>query len=282
MLQFLGFGFLSVKDAESLTNDMDSHLLQPRGTSEIAFVLFTDLVAYSELSMAQQRTVKSQLKDVALDTSACRLAERKNDIIYRSTGDGIALVFFRDPEAPVQCSIEISTRLRSKPDLSLRMGMHSGPVLRDTDVSDQPDVTGAGINIAQRVMDAGDAGHILLSKAMADILIELGGWGPFLHDLGEVVVKHSKKVHLYNFYSDEFGNSNVPVRLLPDKTYAANASANKNADRRATHSDDSEPTSVSRRVTSELGNATTSSTKSCIHCGMLRLNGGRSCIHCGR
>jgi len=262
---------------------MDSHFLEPRGTSEIAFVLFTDLVAYTELSMAQQRTVRSQLKDVALNTDACRLAKRKNEIIYRSTGDGIALAFFGDPEAPVQCSIEISTNLKSKPDLSLRMGMHSGPVFRDTDVSDQPDVIGAGINIAQRVMDAGDAGHILLSKTMADILIELGEWRPYLHDLGEVVVKHSKKVHVYNFYSDRFGNRNIPAKLQsPDKVYTANASANSNSDWRTNYAENGMPPSASRRVTSESGDASKSSSQSCIHCGMLRLNGGRSCIHCGR
>lgn len=260
---------------------MDSHLIEPRGASEIAFVLFTDLVAYSELSMAQQQTVKSRLKEVARNTHACRLAERNNDIIYRSTGDGIALVFFRDPEAPVQCSIEISSELKSKQDLSLRMGMHSGPVLRDTDVTNQPDVTGAGINTAQRVMDAGDAGHILLSKTMAEILIDLGEWRPFLHDLGEVTVKHSKRVHLYNFYGDAFGNSNMPTKLrLSDKTYAANASANSNPDRRTTSSEFNIP-GLSRDI-SKFAGATSSSTQSCVHCGMLRLNGGRSCIHCGR
>lgn len=260
---------------------MDSHLLRPRSSSEVAFVLFTDLVAYSELSMAQQLTVKSQLKDVALNTDACRFAKSNNEIICRSTGDGIALAFFRDPEAPVRCSIEISAKLRSKPDLSLRMGMHSGPVGRDTDVGDQPDVSGPGMNIAQRVMDVGDSGHILVSKAMADILIDLGEWRPFLHDLGEVVVKHSKKVHLYNFYSDAFGNRNVPVKFRStERKYAANASAEWNSDQRpGRHSGTG---SISLPIdTFESRKATASPTQSCIHCGMLRLSQGRRCIYCG-
>ncbi len=264
---------------------MDSHLSDSAESPEMAFVLFVDLVAYSELSMSQQRTVKSQLKDIALNTNACRVAERKNAVVYRSTGDGLALVFFGDPETPVRCAMEMSVRLKRNPDLALRMGMHSGPVFRDTDISEQPDVVGGGINIAQRVMDIGDAGHILLSRAIADILIELGDWKTFLHDLGDVPVKHGRKVHLYNFYNTEVGNSSTPTRFphRPAVTHAATSSEGRVARHGETRdSESSRFVSVSRKTISETSSASQSRGRYCLGCGMLLQNEDESCVYCGR
>jgi class 3 adenylate cyclase len=262
---------------------MNSQVSSASEHSEIAFVLFTDLVAYSNLTMPQQRRVRSQLEDVARNTRACQLAKSKSSLIYRSTGDGIALCFFEDPEAPVHCAKEISTGLKSNPSLSVRMGIHSGPIFRVTDVNDYPDIIGGGINTAQRVMDIGNAGHILLSKAIADILIELGDWRPFLHDLGEVTVKHDKKVHIYNFYSDDFGNSDMPMILRPSaKGYAATASEDWNSGRKETQAGSSTLASVSGRIGHESKDTKRFSSRYCLHCGMLLPSGGRSCSHCGR
>src|SRR5438309_7012663 len=141
------------------------------------------------------------------------------------TGDGITLVFYHSPEAPVECALEISRALKEHPELQLRMGVHSGPVSGVIDVNEQSNVAGAGINVAQRVMDCGDAGHILLSKHVAEDLEEYEHWQPHLHDLGEIEVKHGVRVSIVNLYTEELGNQEVPEKFRQAKETQAAPSA---------------------------------------------------------
>jgi class 3 adenylate cyclase len=157
---------------------------------EIGHVLFVDIVGYSKLLINEQSEQIQKLKEIVRGTDQVRLAEAEGKLMRLSTGDGGALVFRNSPEAPVLCALEISKALKSHPELRVRMGIHSGPVNEVTDLNEQANIAGAGINLAQRVMDCGDAGHILLSKRLADDLGNYGRWQPYLHDLGECEVKH--------------------------------------------------------------------------------------------
>ena len=143
------------------------------------------------------------------------MAPQRNQLIRLPTGDGIALVFFGDPEAPARCALEISQALKECPEIQLRMGIHSGLVYRTSDINTNMNVAGGGINLAQRVMDCGDAGHILVSKRVADDLGQLARWSTQLHDIGEAEVKHGVRVHLFNLYTDELGNPEIPAKLKP-------------------------------------------------------------------
>ena len=179
---------------------------------EIAHVLFIDAVGYSKLLINQQRELLEELNRVVRSSNRFRAAESAGKLIRLPTGDGMALVFSESPEAPVQCALEVSGAVKDRSHLPLRMGIHSGPVSRVVDVNDRSNAAGAGINIAQRVMNCGDAGHILLSKHTADDLVEYARWKPFLHDIGECEVKHGTKVGLVNFYGSEVGNPALPGR----------------------------------------------------------------------
>jgi TolB-like protein len=180
---------------------------------EIGHVLFMDVVGYSKLLINEQREIQGQLTQIVRNTEHFRGAEAAGKLIRLAAGDGMALVFFNSPEAPVQCALEISEALKAYPHLKLRMGIHSGPVSGVTDVNDRSNVAGAGINMAQRVMDCGDAGHILLSKRIADDLAQDGRWRPQLHDLGECSVKHGVGVFIVNLYSDKIGNPQLPEKV---------------------------------------------------------------------
>ncbi len=179
---------------------------------QIAHVLFIDTVGYSKLSINEQRKLFDQLNRVVRSAPQFRAAESSGQFLRLPTGDGMALVFYDNPEAPAQCALEIARAVADVPDLPLRMGIHSGPVSRVTDVNDQLNVAGAGINIAQRVMSCGDAGHILLSKGTADDLGELQFWKPFLRDLGECEVKHGLRLQLVNLCGEGAGNARMPTR----------------------------------------------------------------------
>lgn len=180
---------------------------------ETAHVLFMDIVGYSKSLMDQQRTRLSQLQQIVLATNECRQT-RPDNLIRLPTGDGMALVFFGDPEGPVRCAVEISRALKDQPDLiDLRMGVHSGLVYRIADINTNMNVAGGGINIAQRVMDCGDSGHVLVSKRVADDLEQLARWSDHLHDLGDAEVKHGLRVHVFNLYGDDFGNPEPPARF---------------------------------------------------------------------
>jgi tetratricopeptide (TPR) repeat protein len=180
---------------------------------EIAHVLFTDIVAYSRLPMDQQPRVLATLQQLVSSTKAFRDAEAEGQLIRLPTGDGMALVFFGDPEAPVQCAVELSQALRAHPELRLRMGINTGPVYRVQDINANRNVSGGGINMAQRVMDCGDGGHILLSKSTAEVVSELEAWNAHLHDLGEAEVKHGVRIHVFNFHGETAGNPAVPSKL---------------------------------------------------------------------
>jgi TolB-like protein/class 3 adenylate cyclase/Tfp pilus assembly protein PilF len=180
---------------------------------EIAHVLFTDIVGYSKLPINQQRGLVQRLNEVVRDTDTYQAAETAGRLMTIPTGDGITLVFYHSPEAPVECALEISRALKKHPELQLRMGVHSGPVSGVIDATGKANVAGPGINIAQRVMDCGDAGHILLSKRVAEDLKEYPHWQPHLHELGECEVKHGVRVSVVNLYTGELGNAAVPEKL---------------------------------------------------------------------
>jgi adenylate cyclase len=179
----------------------------------IAHVLFMDVVGYSKLLVNEQREVVHELNEVVRQTSQFKKSDANGELICIPSGDGMALVFFQSPEEPVQCALEISRALKNHPHLCLRMGVHSGPVDTVKDVNDRINVAGAGINIAQRVMDCGDAGHILISQRVAEDLAQDRLWRPLLHDLGEIGLKHGAKVGIANLCTAELGNPCPPEKL---------------------------------------------------------------------
>src|SRR5438128_2747688 len=184
---------------------------------EIGHVLFIDIVGYSKLLINEQSEQIQKLKEIVRGTEQFRLAEAHGKLLRLPTGDGGALVFRTSPEAPALCAMEISTALKRHPDLHVRMGIHSGPVNEVTDLNEQANIAGAGINIAQRVMDCGDAGHILVSKRVADDLEQYLQWRPLLHELGECEVKHGLRISLLNLYGDETGNPELPEKFRQAK-----------------------------------------------------------------
>jgi class 3 adenylate cyclase len=181
---------------------------------EIAHVLFIDTVGYSKLSINEQRAVVDELTQIVRGTEQFQKADASDRLIKISTGDGMALVFYTSPEAPVRCAMGLSRALKDHPRLRLRMGIHSGPVSGVIDVTGRTNLAGAGINTAQRVMDCGDAGHILLSGHIAEDLTQYRHWQPYLHDLGECEVKHGLRMHLVNLYKD-----NLEPRLIENRVF---------------------------------------------------------------
>ncbi|MDQ3119713.1 MAG: adenylate/guanylate cyclase domain-containing protein, partial [Verrucomicrobiota bacterium] len=180
---------------------------------EIAHVLFIDIVGYSKLLINQQSELLRLLNEIARSTEQFRAAEKADMLVRLPTGDGMALAFFTSPDAPVRCAMEIDLRLKEYPQLNVRMGIHSGPVDSVKDVNDRTNVAGAGINMAQRVMDCGDAGHILLSKRVADDLAQYERWQPHLHDLGACEVKHGVRMEVVNLYTGEVGREDLPEKF---------------------------------------------------------------------
>jgi len=180
---------------------------------EIAHVLFVDIVGYSKVSINEQRAVIDELNEVVRASEQFQKAEVEARLIKIPTGDGMALVFYKSPEEPVKCALEISRTLKEHPRLQLRMGVHSGPVSGVIDVNGHPNLAGAGLNMAQRVMSCGDAGHILLSKRVAEDLQEYEHWRPLLHDLGVCEVKHGTRVAIVNLHADEVGNPQLPKKF---------------------------------------------------------------------
>src|SRR6266704_2124085 len=200
--------------ARHMSAPTDSHL-------EIAHVLFIDIVAYSKLLIDQQTELIKLLNEQVHSTEEFRTAEADGKLIRIATGDGMALAFFTSPDAPVRCALQLSEAIRESPRLQLRMGIHSGPVAQLADVNEQSNIAGAGINTARRVMDCGDAGHILLSGRVADDLGQFGRWQPQLHDLGEVEVKHGVRLDIVNLYTESVGNAAIPKKIAEAKRNAA-------------------------------------------------------------
>src|SRR5437660_1777945 len=180
---------------------------------EIGHVLFIDIVGYSKLLITEQSELLRRLSDVVRETEQFRSAEAEGKLVRLPTGDGMALVFRNSPEAPVQCALELSTGLKAHPELKVRMGIHSGPVNEVADVNERANIAGAGINIAQRIMDCGDAGHILLSRHVADDLEQYPRWRAYLHDLGECEVKHGVRIGVVNLSGDGVGNAATPKKF---------------------------------------------------------------------
>ena len=190
---------------------------------EIGHVLFIDIVGYSKLLINEQSEQLQKLKEIIRGTEQVGLAEAEAKLLRLPTGDGGALVFRNNPEAPVLCAMEIAQALKSYPQLRVRMGIHSGPVNEVTDLNEQANIAGAGINIAQRVMDCGDAGHILLSRHVADDLENYPRWQPCLHDLWEFEVKHGARIGIVNLHDDQIGNPRVPIKLQVLQKHRAHA-----------------------------------------------------------
>ena len=180
---------------------------------EIGHVLFIDIVGYSKLLINEQSNQLQKLKEIVRGNEQVRIADAEGKLLRLPTGDGGALVFRNNPEAPVLCAMEISNALKNHPELKVRMGVHSGPVNEITDLNAQANIAGAGINFAQRVMDCGDAGHILLSKHVADDLEHYPRWQPYLHPLGECEVKHGARIGVINLHNAEIGNPQLPNKF---------------------------------------------------------------------
>src|SRR5436190_16641290 len=183
--------------------------LQP----EIAHLLLIDIVGFSKLLDNEQIELLQELNQIVRGTECFQIAETGGKFIRVPTGDGMTLVFFHSPEEPVRCALEISRALQEHPPIQLRMGVHSGQVNRVADINDKTSLAGSGINVAQRVLDCGDAGHILLSGHVAEDLCQYRHWQPHLHDLGECEVKHGRRLHLFNLYKNNLGNSHLPDKL---------------------------------------------------------------------
>src|SRR5215471_10880370 len=194
---------------------------------EIAHVLFIDIVGYSKLRTNEQSAQIEKLREIVRGTEQFREAEAEGKLLRLPTGDGGALAFRNNPEAPVLCAEEIAKALKNHSEIRIRMGVHSGPVNEVTDLNERTNIAGAGINIAQRVMDCGDAGHILVSKHAAEDLEQYDQWQPYLHDLGECEGKHGEHLHVVNLYNDEIGNPAVPPKCartaIPGTTSATTA-----------------------------------------------------------
>jgi len=198
---------------------------------EIAHVLFMDIVGYSKLLIDEQSEALHELNQIVRNTEAARAAEAAGQLIFLPTGDGMALVFTGSVEEPVECALQISQKLCAQPSLPVRMGIHSGPVHHVADVNQRENIAGAGINIAQRVMDCGDAGHILLSKRVADDLAQYRRWQPYLHELGDFEVKHGVVVSIVNLYADVVGNAEPPAKLKHGKRLPERARGSERAKR---------------------------------------------------
>src|SRR6476659_6133400 len=179
---------------------------------EIGHVLFIDIVGYSQLLIEEQKGRLGQLTKIVLGTAQVRDSSDEQ-LVMLLTGDGMAFVLHHSAEEPARCAVESAQALKAHPEIAVRMGIHSGPVSEVTDVNGRSNIAGAGINLAQRVMDCGDAGHILLSQRVADDLAQYRQWSPRLHDLGECEVKHGLRVHVVNLFTEELGNPAVPQKL---------------------------------------------------------------------
>ena len=192
--------------------------LEPHLHLAVGHILFLDIVGYSKSLADEQKELIQELNRIVRETKQFQAAEAEGKLTRLPTGDGMVLVFTNNPEAPVECALEISQKLQSRPQLKLRMGIHSGPVNPVADVNDQANLAGAGINIAQRVMSCGDAGHILLSKHFAEDLEHYAHWRSHLHNVGEVQTKHGAKIQLVNLYTDQLGNAALPAKLKQART----------------------------------------------------------------
>jgi tetratricopeptide (TPR) repeat protein/class 3 adenylate cyclase len=196
-------------------SDQTSAVLDEGSGAESANVLFLDIVGFTKLAVNRQRQVLKQLLEAVRSTEEYNRANAADQLLRLPTGDGMALVFLNTtPVAPVCCAKHICKALSSgSQSFGVRMGVHSGPVYRDENIDNRPNVTGDGINLAQRVMSCGDEGHIILSNTVAEFLRAFDEWRPQIHDLGEVKVRHDKVLHIFNLYGEGFGNPAQPAAV---------------------------------------------------------------------
>ena len=192
---------------------------------ELAHILFLDMVGYSLLSMQAQAAYTQELQDIVRRDPAFLIAHSRGELVCRPTGDGMAIVFLRDAFAPLNCAVALAIELRKRPHIRLRMGIHAGPVYVVRDINQIADVQGDGIVMAQRVMDCGDAGHILLSHVAADLVKKTPNWAPMLHEMGVCSIKHNQPVHLFNLYAKEFGNRETPRKISTARSSADRSAA---------------------------------------------------------
>ena len=195
-------------NAQSTSADTEADL-----PLEIAYLLLIDVVGYSKLLVNEQVELLEELNHIVRSSECFRAAETSGKLIRVPTGDGMALLFFHSPEEPVRCALEISRALKGHSRMQLRMGVHSGPVNPVKDVNDQTNIAGSGINVGQRVLDCGDAGHILVSGHVAEDLSQYRHWQPYLRNLGECEVKHGLRLNLFNLCKDDLGNPQIPEKL---------------------------------------------------------------------
>jgi class 3 adenylate cyclase len=264
---------------------MDPHLTAKPGEPrqpQIAQVLFMDVVGFTKIKrMRDQLGLRYQLTDIVRNSTEYRLKEEGTSVICLSTGDGMALVFFDDPAAPIRCAIEISDKIRRQTAIGLRIGLHSGPVYRHPDIRKQPDVTGEGINIAQRVMSGGDPNHILLSRAMGDILIALGDWNDYISELFLIEVKDRLRLPVYNFSSEGLGNPNFPTkRVFEGKAQSLVRTAGSSLPRKEPGSTiNAGKNAITKKPSTQTNDLTR--LRNCGKCGMLLYRDSVSCMRCG-
>lgn len=213
---------LLVDDEKTLVAEPTKKVGSTDASPETAHVLFMDIVGYSRLLIDEQTNQLRKLQQFVSATNECQRAKTNHQLIALPTGDGMALVFFNDPEAPLRCAIEVTRALHATPEIKLRMGVHSGLIYRMEDIQNNMNVAGGGINIAQRVMDCGDEGHILVSKRVADDLGQLARWSNYLQDLGPAEVKHGVIIHIFSLVGEDFGNSATPRKLEKEETRPGN------------------------------------------------------------
>lgn len=185
--------------------------------SSLAHILFVDAVGYSKMPLEQQALVFRRLQDFVTDCPTAAEAANAGDLVRSPSGDGMALVFFGNCTQPLHCARELAERIDADGNFAVRMGLHSGNVVKQLDVNGLICASGDGVNIAQRVMDFGDGGHILMSLEYAKALQEAGDSAvDDCHDIGIAAAKHGRRVHLYNYYRPAIGTPDVPVKVRRD------------------------------------------------------------------
>ena len=176
-----------------------------------AHTYFMDIVGYSNKSTAEQKKVTDELISYVKGTEGFQQANRQGKLIILPTGDGMALVFFNSVHAAFKCAVDVGKKTYKHPQIGLRNGVYSGPVVPVKDINDNPNVSGSGINMAQRCMDAGDNDHILISNGVHQYVNQMDIPGLKFEDWGPVIVKHGSTVHMWTAYGPNFGRTEFPT-----------------------------------------------------------------------
>ena len=175
-----------------------------------SYTYFMDIVGYSKKSTAMQKKVMDDLIAIVKGTQGYQQAQRQGKLIILPTGDGMALVFFNSVHAAFKWAVDVGKKCYKSSDIGLRNGLYTGPVVPVKDINNNPNVSGHGINMAQRCMDAGDNDHILISNGVYMNVSEMDIPGLKFEDWGPVIVKHGSTVHLHTAYGPSFGRTEFP------------------------------------------------------------------------